>query len=194
MPCLPRALVVPPTTSIEFTDIESDENLDIHYSLGARVWCTSLYAGCQSCTSSTILHRPTCWWNCPRQSRARRHHRTSCVGFMKIMSAQVSIAAEPAPAVILPSTTALVLIDMQRDFMEPGGFGESMGNDVSVLRKAIGPCGDLLAASRDAGLLVVHTREGHRPDLSDLPRYIDCGVVCTQTVATVPDTVHLPIP
>ncbi|CAM9336377.1 unnamed protein product [Ectocarpus sp. 6 AP-2014] len=59
---------------------------------------------------------------------------------------------------------------MQRDFLEPGGFGESLGNDVSVLRTAIAPCSQLLSACRACpGLLVCHTREGHRPDLSDLP-------------------------
>lgn len=56
--------------------------------------------------------------------------------------------------------------------LEPGGFGESLGNDVSVLRTAIGPCSQLLEECRTAGVLVVHTREGHRPDLSDLPRYV----------------------
>jgi len=63
-----------------------------------------------------------------------------------------------------------VIIDMQRDFIEAGGFGASLGNDVSPLRAAIGPCQALLAGARAAGLLVIHTREGHRPDLSDAPR------------------------
>ncbi|CAM9628823.1 unnamed protein product [Scytosiphon promiscuus] len=80
-----------------------------------------------------------------------------------------SIEAEPSPCRIAAATTALVVIDMQRDFLEPGGFGESLGNDVSLLRTAISPCAELLSACRDSGLLVVHTREGHRPDLSDLP-------------------------
>eukprot|EP00752_Nemacystus_decipiens_P005850 g5284.t1 len=87
------------------------------------------------------------------------------------MPATASVEAEPSPAVITASTTALIVIDMQRDFLEPGGFGESLGNDVSVLRTAIEPCSQLLAACRSAGMLVVHTREGHRPDLSDLPRH-----------------------
>jgi nicotinamidase-related amidase len=65
--------------------------------------------------------------------------------------------------------TALVIIDMQRDFVEPGGFGESLGNDVSLLRAIIPACQRVLQAWREAGGLVVHTREAHRPDLSDCP-------------------------
>ena len=65
-------------------------------------------------------------------------------------------------------STALIMIDMQRDFIEPGGFGEMLGNDVSLLRSAIAPCKAVLDAARRSGLLVIHTREGHRPDLADL--------------------------
>ncbi|MEV4421003.1 isochorismatase family cysteine hydrolase [Patulibacter sp. NPDC049589] len=79
------------------------------------------------------------------------------------------VDARPYPYRFAPATTALVIIDMQRDFLEPGGFGETLGNDVSLLASAIGPVGDLLAAARRTGMLVVHTREGHRPDLGDLP-------------------------
>jgi nicotinamidase-related amidase len=82
---------------------------------------------------------------------------------------QVTIDALPEPLAIDPARTALVMIDMQRDFIEPGGFGETLGNDVSLLRAAIAPCQALLAGARAAGLLVIHTREGHRPDLSDAP-------------------------
>jgi len=79
------------------------------------------------------------------------------------------LAAEPGPIELNWARTALVIIDMQRDFMEPGGFGETLGNDVSQLARAVKPCADVRGAARDAGLLVVHTREGHLPDLSDAP-------------------------
>jgi nicotinamidase-related amidase len=79
------------------------------------------------------------------------------------------IDAEPEPIAIDLDRTALIIIDMQRDFLEPGGFGETLGNDVSQLAAAVGPCRAVLDAARRRGLLVVHTREGHRPDLSDAP-------------------------
>ncbi len=80
-----------------------------------------------------------------------------------------AIAAEPEPIAIDFGKTALVIIDMQRDFLEPGGFGETLGNDVSLLEPRSSPCQAVLDAARDAGMLVIHTREGHRPDLSDAP-------------------------
>ena len=67
------------------------------------------------------------------------------------------------------SRSALVIIDMQRDFLEPGGFGAALGNDVSLLKAAVGPIRNVLNAARDTGVLVIHTREGHRPDLADAP-------------------------
>jgi nicotinamidase-related amidase len=79
------------------------------------------------------------------------------------------VVAEPEPIELDWTATALVIIDMQRDFMEPGGFGETLGNDVSQLARAVKPIGAVLAAARDTGMLVIHTREGHLPDLSDAP-------------------------
>jgi len=67
------------------------------------------------------------------------------------------------------ATTALVIIDMQRDFIEPGGFGESLGNNVALLSAIVPACQSVLAAWRRAGGLVVHTREAHQGDLSDCP-------------------------
>jgi biuret amidohydrolase len=81
----------------------------------------------------------------------------------------IAIPAEPYPFEFDPAHAALLIIDMQRDFLESGGFGEMLGNDVSQLRRTIGPNRRLLAAWRNAGLMVMHTREGHRPDLADLP-------------------------
>ena len=79
------------------------------------------------------------------------------------------IAAEPYPIDLDPARAALVIIDMQRDFLEPGGFGAALGNDVALLRRTIAPSRHLLEQARAGGLIVIHTREGHRPDLADLP-------------------------
>ena len=81
----------------------------------------------------------------------------------------LSVDAEPHAFEFNPEATALVIIDMQRDFLEPGGFGEALGNDVSLLRRTIEPTRALLSAARGAGMLVIHTREGHQPNLRDLP-------------------------
>jgi nicotinamidase-related amidase len=86
------------------------------------------------------------------------------------MRETIEIAAEPYAFALNPKHCALLIIDMQRDFLEPGGFGEMLGNDVSRLRRTIEPNRRLLAAWRARGLLTLHTREGHRPDLSDLPQ------------------------
>ena len=79
------------------------------------------------------------------------------------------LEAEPGTIGAEVERTALVIIDMQRDFLEPGGFGETLGNDVSLLAKAVPPARAILDAARRVGMLVIHTREGHRPDLSDAP-------------------------
>jgi nicotinamidase-related amidase len=81
----------------------------------------------------------------------------------------IQVDAEPSSFPLVPGKTALIVIDMQRDFLLPGGFGESLGNDVGQLRKVVAPLADLIAAARAAGIMVIHTREGHQPDLSDCP-------------------------
>jgi nicotinamidase-related amidase len=79
------------------------------------------------------------------------------------------IAAQPGPFVFDPSHVALIVIDMQRDFIEPGGFGAALGNDVTPLRAIVPAVRRLIDGFRAAGLPVVHTKECHRPDLSDCP-------------------------
>jgi nicotinamidase-related amidase len=81
----------------------------------------------------------------------------------------LTIAARPFPFRLDPGRAALVIIDMQRDFIEPGGFGASLGNDVSHLAAAVAPTRALLHAWRARAWPVVHTRESHAPDLSDCP-------------------------
>jgi nicotinamidase-related amidase len=85
------------------------------------------------------------------------------------MSRSADIAATPGPFTVTAGRTALIVIDMQRDFLLPGGFGESLGNDVGRLLEVVPPLARLLAAARSAGVMVIHTREGHLPDLSDCP-------------------------
>src|SRR5260370_17330327 len=80
-----------------------------------------------------------------------------------------TVVAEPEPIDINWAATALLIIDMQRDFMEPGAFGETLGNDVSQLARAVKPIAAVLAAARNIGMLVVPTRRGNLPALSDPP-------------------------
>lgn len=83
------------------------------------------------------------------------------------------IQADPYPfpydGAISAADTALVIIDMQTDFCGFGGYVDRMGYDLSLTRAPIAPIARLLTAMRDAGFMIIHTREGHRPDLSDLP-------------------------
>ena len=81
----------------------------------------------------------------------------------------MQIPAQPFAYDFDVAHTALVIIDMQRDFIEPGGFGETLGNKVSLLAAIVPACQAALGAWRRAGGMVVHTREAHRPDLSDCP-------------------------
>ncbi|MGN2387231.1 cysteine hydrolase family protein [Pseudomonas viridiflava] len=82
----------------------------------------------------------------------------------------ISISARPDPFTFEPSRTAVVIIDMQRDFLEPGGFGAALGNDVAPLQAIVPTVQQLLALAREQGIAVIHTRESHRPDLSDCPQ------------------------
>jgi nicotinamidase-related amidase len=81
----------------------------------------------------------------------------------------VRIEAKPSPVELDLQRTALIVIDMQKDFLLRGGYGDFLGNDVSLLQRTIAPIQALLAAARARGMLVIHTREGHLPDLSDCP-------------------------
>lgn len=79
------------------------------------------------------------------------------------------ISAQPFAFPLQRDAVALVVIDMQRDFAEPGGFGASLGNDVSRITRIVPDVKRLIEGFRKAGLPVIHTMECHRPDLSDLP-------------------------
>lgn len=85
------------------------------------------------------------------------------------MTSTFDVPAEPTSFPIVADRTALIVIDMQRDFLLPGGFGESLGNDVDQLLKVVPQLAALIAAARASGVMVIHTREGHEPDLSDCP-------------------------
>jgi nicotinamidase-related amidase len=80
-----------------------------------------------------------------------------------------TIAAQPYDYLFDPAHTALVIIDMQRDFVEPGGFGAALGNDVLRLAPIVPAVGALLGAFRKHGLVVIHTKECHQSDLADCP-------------------------
>jgi nicotinamidase-related amidase len=77
--------------------------------------------------------------------------------------------AWPFDGDLRPANTALMIIDMQADFCGPGGYVDKMGYDISMTRAPIAPIAALLASMRKQGYHVIHTREGHRPDLADLP-------------------------
>jgi nicotinamidase-related amidase len=113
------------------------------------------------------------------------------------------LAAEPFPFPLDPAHAALIVIDMQRDFIEPGGFGASLGNDVSRLAAIVPTVRRLLDACRAARLPIIHTQECHRPDLSDCPpakrnrgnpslRIGDAGAMGRLLVAGEPGTAILP--
>src|SRR5215469_15857556 len=98
-----------------------------------------------------------------------RHGQPVAAGGRHLMSQPLRVTAEPYAFEFSPTSTALLVIDMQRDFVEPGGFGETLGNDTSLLQAVIPPLREVLTATRAAGITVIHTREGHLPDLSDCP-------------------------
>ncbi len=81
----------------------------------------------------------------------------------------IEIPAKPFPFAFDPAKAALAVIDMQRDFLEPGGFGETLGNDLGAVRKIVPTVANLIALFRARGWPILHTREDHLPDLSDCP-------------------------
>jgi nicotinamidase-related amidase len=85
------------------------------------------------------------------------------------MTSSRSIDARPSAFAFSPDSTALIVIDMQRDFVEPGGFGAALGNPVETLAEIVPTVAGLLRWARGLGLMIVHTRESHLPDLSDCP-------------------------
>jgi biuret amidohydrolase len=88
---------------------------------------------------------------------------------MATEDSMICVHANPCDFSFEPARTALIVIDMQRDFIEPGGFGESLGNDVSLLAAIVPTVAALLDTCRRHAITVIHTREAHRADLSDCP-------------------------
>lgn len=86
------------------------------------------------------------------------------------MGERLIVKAEPYNFEFEPPATVLMVIDMQNDFINPGGFGEFLGNDTSLVQKAINPIKNVLESIRGTEIRVIHTREGHRTDLSDCPQ------------------------
>jgi nicotinamidase-related amidase len=81
----------------------------------------------------------------------------------------INIDAKPYPYTLPATPPALIIIDMQRDFIEAGGFGSALGNDVTLLQKIVPTVARVLEVARKLGMVIVHTREAHKPDLSDCP-------------------------
>ncbi len=81
----------------------------------------------------------------------------------------ITVEATPFAYSFPPENVALIVIDMQRDFIEPGGFGETLGNNVALLEAIVPTTAALIGVFREKGWLVIHTRESHKPDLSDCP-------------------------
>jgi nicotinamidase-related amidase len=88
---------------------------------------------------------------------------------LKDLPSIVTFDAKPYPFQFPLGNTALLVIDMQRDFVSSGGFGEIQGGDLRMVQESIAPTKALLEACRNAGLQIFHTREGQVPDLSDCP-------------------------
>ncbi len=119
-------------------------------------------------TDDTVLQFAAQLLDEPREASSPRIHQSRHRRGAH-MSQPIEVAAEPSPFTLIAGKTALIVIDMQRDFLLPGGFGESLGNDVSRLLKVVPPLEALIAAARSAGIMVIHTREGHRARPFGLP-------------------------
>ena len=94
---------------------------------------------------------------------------TSAMNKIETQESWLEVAAQPYAYRFHPRHTAVVMIDMQRDFILPGGFGATLGNDVARLATAVPVARRLLDWARDHGMAIIHTREAHAADLSDCP-------------------------